>query len=73
MTVPSSLELISVSFETRAYIRGIQCQAFVGASMIEAILVGLENSLNLVGVVRHRQCLVISVSPVGSELGGTNW
>jgi hypothetical protein len=70
MTVPSSLELISVSVETRDHIRGIQCQAFVGATMIETILVALENSLNLVGVVRHYQCFVISVSPVGSEPGG---
>jgi hypothetical protein len=38
--------------------------------MIETILVALENSLNLVGVVRHYQCFVISVSPGGSEPGG---
>jgi hypothetical protein len=70
MTVPSSLKLIKVNLKTRAYIQIIQCQGFVGTTMIEAILVALENSLNLVRAVCHYKSFVIAILPTSSEQGG---
>ena len=69
MTVPSSLEPIRVSLEPRAYIQIIQCQGFVGTTMIGAILVALESSLNLVGAVCYNN-FIIAISPTSSEQGG---
>jgi hypothetical protein len=37
--------------------------------MIEAILVALENSLNLVGAVCHYKNFIIAISPSSSEQG----
>ena len=70
MTVPSSLEPIRVSLEARAYIQIIQCQGFVGTTMIGAILVALESSLNLVGAVCYNKNFIIAISPTSSEQGG---
>ena len=49
MTYFGTRELEVVS----AYIRGIQGQGLFCASMIETILVALENSLDFFGVLRH--------------------
>lgn len=70
MTVPSSLEPIRVSQEPRASTRIIQCQGFVGTTMIEAILVALEISLNLVRAVCYYKNFIVAISPRSSEQGG---
>jgi len=67
MTVASSLELIRVSLKARAYIRVIKWQGLGGTTMIEAILVALENSLNLAGVVSHYKYFITAIGGTGES------